>query len=66
VHRDPRGWIVAVDRLHELLQRHGADAINRAFRAAVDVGIFEVASVERSLTGICLAADASLRQEATV
>jgi transposase len=66
VHRDPRGWIVAVDRLHELLQRHGADAINRAFRAAVDVGIFEVASVERSLTGIGLAADASLRQEATV
>jgi transposase len=39
VHQDPRGWYPEVDRLHDLLQLHGPDAMNRAFRVAVDVDI---------------------------
>lgn len=31
-------WASAVSTLHDLLQRHGDDAMRRAFRAAVDVG----------------------------
>jgi hypothetical protein len=30
-HRRPRVWIRDVDRLHELLQRHGDDALREAF-----------------------------------
>lgn len=30
-HRRPRVWVRDVDRLHELLQRHGDDAVRRAF-----------------------------------
>jgi len=50
VHRDQRGWIRQVDNLHELLQQHGPDAMNRAFRAAVDVGRFDVRYVDLCLT----------------
>jgi transposase len=32
VHRRPRAWIGDIDRLHELLQQHGADAMRRAFQ----------------------------------
>lgn len=49
VHHDPRGWIHDVDLLHGLLQRHGADPMNRAFRAAVDVGRFDVRYVTQCL-----------------
>ena len=49
VHRNPKHWIQEVDDLHELLQRHGPDAMNRAFRAAVDVGRFDVRYVARCL-----------------
>jgi len=41
VHANPRGWIRDVELLHDLLQRHGSDAMNRAFRAAVDVRRFD-------------------------
>jgi transposase len=47
VHHKPFGWNQDVDRLHDLLQRHGADALNRALRAAVDLGRFDVETVER-------------------
>jgi hypothetical protein len=30
-HRRPRVWVRDVDRLHELLQRHGDDALRGAF-----------------------------------
>ncbi|MDP6929993.1 MAG: IS21 family transposase [Planctomycetota bacterium] len=49
VHRNPRGWIQDVDLLHDLLQRHGPDAMNRAFRAAVDVGRLDVRYVTQCL-----------------
>ena len=49
VHHDPRGWSSDVDRLHELLQRHGADAIHRAFRAAAGVNRFDVEYVAQCL-----------------
>lgn len=51
VHRHPRRWSCGVDVLHDLLQQHGSDSMNRAFRAAVDVGVFDVGYVERCLTG---------------
>ena len=51
VHRHPRRWSTGVDVLHELLQQHGADAMNRAFRAAIDVGVCDVGYVESCLTG---------------
>jgi len=46
VHRKPRSWYHDVDLLHALLQRHGADTLVRALRAAVDVGRIEVPYVE--------------------
>jgi transposase len=32
VHRRPRAWIGDIDRLHDLLQQHGADQLRRAFQ----------------------------------
>ena len=49
VHGNPFKWIDDVDRLHDLLQDHGADSMNRAFRAAVDVGRFDVLYVAQCL-----------------
>ena len=49
VHQDPRSWIRQVDLLHDLLQRHGPDSMNRAFRAALDVGRFDVRYVTQCL-----------------
>lgn len=49
VHKDPTHWINDVDRLHELLQRHGPDALSRAFRSAVEVGRFDARYVARCL-----------------
>ncbi len=49
VHRDPGAWIRDVNQLHDLLQRHGADAMNLAFRAAVEAGTFSVSYVATSL-----------------
>jgi len=49
VHRRPRSWSNDIEALHDLLQKHGGEAINRAFRAAVDVGKFEVGYVARCL-----------------
>ena len=42
VHRRPRGWIAEVDALHTLLQSYGAEKLERAFRAAVQSGAFEL------------------------
>jgi transposase len=39
-HRRPRVWIRDVDRLHELLQEHGPDAMRRAFERALSDGNF--------------------------
>ena len=40
VHRRPRVWIRDVDRLHELLQTHGKDALRSAFERGLSDGNF--------------------------
>jgi len=49
VHRSPRAWVTDVDQLHELLQGVGPEAMERAFRAALDVGHVSVELVIRLL-----------------
>ena len=48
IHQVP-DWDPAVQRLHELLQRHGDDAVERAIRAALAVESIDVAYVARLL-----------------
>lgn len=43
-HREP-DWNDAVQRLHELLQQFGVDAMRRTFRVAADVGRYDVAYI---------------------
>jgi transposase len=40
VHRRPRVWIRDVDRMHELLERHGDDALRGAFERGLTEGVF--------------------------
>jgi transposase len=40
VHRRPRVWIRDVDRLHEMLERHGDLALRAAFARGLDEGAF--------------------------
>jgi hypothetical protein len=40
VHRRPRVWIRDVDRLHELLEHHGDDALRAAFERGLADGLF--------------------------
>jgi hypothetical protein len=40
VHRRPRLWIRDVDRLHDLLDRHGDDALRAAFARGLADGLF--------------------------
>jgi hypothetical protein len=40
VHRRPRVWIRDVDRLHELLDRHGDDALRAAFARGLAEGVY--------------------------
>ncbi len=40
VHRRPRLWVRDVDRLHELLDRHGDDALRAAFARGLADGLF--------------------------
>ena len=49
VHRSPRLWSTEVDQLHELLQGVGPEAMDRAFRAALDVHRISVDFVARAL-----------------
>jgi len=49
VHRSPRRWSRDVDQLHELLQAVGPEAMERAFRAALDVKSISVDFVARAL-----------------
>jgi hypothetical protein len=45
VHRRPQEWIRDVDRLHEILQRHGPEVLRRALEEGLNVERF----VQRSL-----------------
>jgi transposase len=49
VHHNPRGWIVEVDRLHEMLQELGAEKMLKAFRASVQAQSFDVRFVAQCL-----------------
>jgi len=49
VHRSPQGWIVEVDRLHDMLQELGAERMVKAFRAAVQAQSFDVRFVAQCL-----------------
>ena len=49
VHRSPRRWSHQVDQLHELLQGVGPEAMDRAFRAALDANHLSVDFVARAL-----------------
>jgi len=50
VHRHPHGaWARDVEALHEMLQQVGSEAMNRAFRAALDVGRISTAFVAECL-----------------
>ncbi len=49
VHRRPRQWFYDVDRLHDLLQSHGQEALRRAMEEGIKEQVFSAASVERFL-----------------
>jgi hypothetical protein len=40
VHRRPRAWVGDIDRLHELLQQHGAESLCRAFQLGLAQSTF--------------------------
>jgi hypothetical protein len=49
IYRDSRGWTDEVDRLHNLLQRHGGDMMNLAFREAIQENRFSGDAIARYL-----------------
>jgi hypothetical protein len=49
VHRRPRQWYEDVDRLHAILQSHGAEVLRRAMEAGLQEQLFGAFYVERSL-----------------
>ena len=49
VHRRPKRWVQEVDRLHELLQLHGAEPLCRAFRSGLQARVFCARQIERAL-----------------
>ena len=49
VHRRPRQWVGEVDRLHEVLQRHGPEVLRRAMEEGLKEEVFSAAYVESFL-----------------
>ena len=49
VHHHPRSWYRDVDELHDLLQQVGPAAMDRAFRAELDMGQLSTAFVAQCL-----------------
>ncbi len=49
VHRRPREWVGEVDRLHEILQSHGAGVVRRAMEEGLKDEVFSASYVERFL-----------------
>jgi hypothetical protein len=47
VHRRPKEWIGEVDRLHEILQKHGPEVLLRAVEAGLNEQIFSACYAER-------------------
>jgi hypothetical protein len=50
-HRRPRLWLRDVERLHELLQHHGADALRVAFEQRLDDRLCGAEYIAHSLQG---------------
>src|SRR5215469_9393419 len=46
VHRRPREWVGEVDRLHEVLQTHGAEVLRRAMEEGLKEGVYSASYVE--------------------
>jgi transposase len=49
VHRRPKGWISEVDRLYDLLQKHGSEVVLQAVDRGLQDQVFSAAYVERLL-----------------
>jgi len=49
VHRRPRQWFYDVDRLHDILQRHGPEVLRRALEEGLKEQVFSAAYIERFL-----------------
>jgi hypothetical protein len=49
VHRRPRQWFYDVDRLHDILQNHGAEVLRRAMEQGLQEQVFGAVYIERFL-----------------
>lgn len=49
VHRRPRQWFFDVDRLHDILQSHGAEVLRRAMEQGLQEQVFGAVYIERFL-----------------
>jgi len=49
VHRNPRGWYSEVEALHTMLQAVGPQPLERAFRTALQAGVYSVSFIEQCL-----------------
>lgn len=49
VHRRPQGWISEVDRLYDILQKHGSEVLLQAVDRGLQDEVFSAAYVERLL-----------------
>ncbi len=49
VHRRPKGWISEVDRLYDILQRHGSEVLRQAVEQGLQDQVFSAAYVEQLL-----------------
>ncbi len=49
VHRRPQQWFYDVDRLHDILQRHGPEVLRRALQEGLKEQVFSATYIERFL-----------------
>jgi len=49
IHRRPRQWFYDVDRLHDILQSHGAEVLRRAMEQGLQEQVFGANYIERFL-----------------
>ena len=49
VHRRPKEWISEVDRLYDILERHGSEVLLQAVEQGLQEQVFSVAYVEQFL-----------------
>ena len=49
VHRRPKEWISEVDRLHDILERHGSEVLLQAVEQGLQEQVFSAVYVEQFL-----------------